>query len=252
MAAKGNPSTLHFVFANVEFGTPWRVKGLKKKDIFGSSTHLKPFLEFADDHTERVCCRKGQKSVRCGELEERDGYPRKYAMHVIRLHLESKDYTESGKFILPSPKFDLLEVLREGKPTRAEIEDMGKQFEVDAVSAQSKSPLPGKGDWEALTMLIPGGYRDYWRAQKRCQVLIRDSAGFSILRRACKDQTGCRKKTGRPLQSWAPCGGRRWRASLFLPLPASRQYSPRGMRRRARAKISSRGGNHSTSKSSKQ
>jgi uncharacterized protein len=95
-------------------GLPGAGEVLKKKDGLASRTHLKPFLKFADDPMERLYGRKGQKSIHRAELEEKYGYDKKYAMHVIRLYLEAKDYRESGKIILPSPKVDLLVAIREG------------------------------------------------------------------------------------------------------------------------------------------
>jgi hypothetical protein len=141
MAGTGNPSALGLVFANVQFQAPRSVEVLKKV-LFTSRTHLKPFLKFAEHPMDRPWWRKGQKSIHGRELEERYGYDRKYRMHGSRLHLESKNYMHSEKFILPSPKFDLSVAIRKGKHARAEIEDMATQFEADAVPAQSRLPLP--------------------------------------------------------------------------------------------------------------
>jgi hypothetical protein len=67
---------------------------------------------------------------------------------------------------LPNPKVDLLVAIRNGKYARGEIESMGKQFEADAESAQSKSPLPEKVDLAAVTTLVTRVYLEFWRAQK--------------------------------------------------------------------------------------
>lgn len=86
MAAKGNPSALHFVFAKEQFGTEWWKRIVSRREVFASKRHVKPFLKFADDQMERPCGRKGQKNVHRAPLEEKHGYDTKYAMHVIRLY----------------------------------------------------------------------------------------------------------------------------------------------------------------------
>ena len=162
MAAKGNPSALHFAFAREEFSTPWWRKIVDRRDIFASKRHVKPFVKFADDQMERLCGRKGQKSIHRATLEQKHGYDTKYAMHVIRLYLEAKEYMEEGKITLPNPKVDLLISIRKGKYKRFEIEEMGKQLEAEAMQAQEKSPLPDSVDLDAITKLITEVYLGFW------------------------------------------------------------------------------------------
>lgn len=162
MAAKGNPSALHFVFANGQFSTnPWD-RIVANRDLFSSRQHLKPFLKFAEDQMERLCGRKGQKNIHRAELEAKHGYDTKYAMHVIRLYLEGKEYVETGKISLPNPRVDLLISIREGKYTRGEIEQMGKQLEAEALAAQEKSPLPERVNLAAVSDLVTNVYMDFW------------------------------------------------------------------------------------------
>jgi uncharacterized protein len=162
MAAKGNPSALHFVFAKEEFTTAWWKKVVERRDIFASKRHVKPFVKFADDQMERLCGRKGQKSIHRATLEQKFGYDTKYAMHVIRLYLEAKEYMETGKITLPNPKVDLLIAIRQGKYKRSEIEELGKQLEAEAMNAQENSPLPDSVDIEAITNLITEVYVGFW------------------------------------------------------------------------------------------
>ncbi len=167
MAAKGNPSALHFVFAKETFSTPWWDRVVKQRDIFASRRHLMPFLKFADDQMERLLCgRKGQKSIHRAALEQKHGYDTKYAMHVIRLYLEAKEYMETGRITLPNPNVDLLIAIRQGKYKLSQIEEMGKQFEAEAQAAQAKSRLPEAVDLNAISGLIAGVYMSFWTAQK--------------------------------------------------------------------------------------
>lgn len=162
MAAKGNPSALHFVFAKENFSTVWWAKVLQNRDIFVAKSHLRPFLKFAEDQMERLCGRKGQKNIHRAALEAEHGYDTKYAMHVIRLYLEAKEYMDEGLITLPNPKVDLLVAIRQGKYKRTEIEEMGKQLESEALSAQQASGLQETVDPNAVTKLVTGIYLDFW------------------------------------------------------------------------------------------
>ena len=162
MAAKGNPSALHFVFAKEEFSTSWWKRIIERRYIFASKRHVKPFVKFADDQMERLCGRKGQKSIHRAILEQTHGYDTKYAMHVIRLYLEAREYRETGKITLPNPKVDLLISIRKGKYKQFEIEEMGRQLEAEAMQAQEKSPLPDSVELDAITKLITEVYMGFW------------------------------------------------------------------------------------------
>jgi len=162
MAAKGNPSALHFLFAEHGFRTRWWDAILAHRNAFSSRRHLKPFLKFADDQMERLCGRKGQKNVHRAELEAKHGYDTKYAMHAIRLYLEGKEYIETGKITLPNPRVDLLIAIREGQYERSQIEEMGKELEAEALGAEEKSPLPEIVDFAAISELITNVYLDFW------------------------------------------------------------------------------------------
>ncbi|MGA9885047.1 MAG: nucleotidyltransferase domain-containing protein [Candidatus Acidiferrales bacterium] len=162
MAAKGNPSALHFVFAKEQFATHWWDRVVKERMIFASKRHLKPFMKFADDQMERLCGRKGQKNVHRAALEKQHGYDTKYAMHVIRLYLEAREYMAAGKITLPNPRVDLLIDIRQGKYTLPEIEQMGQELNADAIAAQEKSPLPESVDTQVVSRLVTEIYLDFW------------------------------------------------------------------------------------------
>jgi uncharacterized protein len=162
MAAKGNPSALHFVFAAEEFSTKWWQTIRQDRNVFASRQHLTPFIKFADDQMDRLLGRKGQKNIHRAALEEAHGYDTKYAMHVIRLYLEAKEYMETGKITLPNPRVELLVAIRRGKYKLSEIEAMGKELQAETYSAQLKSPLPDAVNQEAVTRLVTGAYLDFW------------------------------------------------------------------------------------------
>jgi predicted nucleotidyltransferase len=166
MAAKGNPSALHFIFAKPAFSTLWWDQVSQKSDIFASKKHLNPFLRFADDQMERLCGRKGQKNVHRAALAEAHGYDTKYAMHVIRLYLEAKEYVQTGKITLPSPNVDLLVSIRCGKYKLSEIEAMGSELQANATAAQATSPLADAVDHDAVSELITRIYLGFWNTER--------------------------------------------------------------------------------------
>jgi uncharacterized protein len=166
MAAKGNPSALHFLFAKEQFATRWWRTIQENSKLFASKTHLLPFIKFADDQRDRLMGRKGQKNVHRAELEEAHGYDTKYAMHVIRLYLEGKEYIETGTISLPNPRVDLLVDIRKGKYKLQEIEVMGSELQSEAYTAQKNSSLPEAVDTQAISKLITGVYLDFWKGGK--------------------------------------------------------------------------------------
>jgi predicted nucleotidyltransferase len=162
MAAKGNPSALHFMFARPAFSTPSWDRIVQQGDLFASKSHVTPFLKFADDQMERLCGRKGQKNVHRAALEQEHGYDTKYAMHVVRLYLEAREYMETGRITLPNPKVDLLVAIRQGQYKLSQIEQMRKNLETEALAAQKISTLPEAVDFIAITNLITEVYMGFW------------------------------------------------------------------------------------------
>ncbi len=63
LAAKGNPSALHFLFAPLEFTTETWDRFSTRPELFLAKGHVKPFLGFADDQMKRLLGKKGQKNV---------------------------------------------------------------------------------------------------------------------------------------------------------------------------------------------
>src|SRR5438128_6219617 len=94
LAAKGNPSALHFLFAPLEFTTETWDQCMARPEIFLAKGHVKPCLGFADDQLKPLLRQKGQKNIHLAELEEKDGYDTKYAMDGIRLNGEAKEVRE--------------------------------------------------------------------------------------------------------------------------------------------------------------
>jgi len=164
LAAKGNPSALHFLFAPLEFKTDTWQRVAARPELFLAKSHVKPFLGFADDQMKRLLGEKGQKNIHRAELEKIHGYDTKYAMHVIRLYGEAKELMEYGRITLPRPNRDELIEIRKGRYSLAEIQELGRELESEALAAQASSPLPDKVDRDAISSLITDVQLQLWSA----------------------------------------------------------------------------------------
>jgi uncharacterized protein len=164
LAAKGNPSALHFLFAPLEFTTQTWDKIAAQSELFLARGHVKPFLEFADDQMKRLLGQKGQRNIHRTELEEKHGYDTKYAMHVIRLYGEAKELMKHGRITLPRPNRGELIEIRKGKYSLGEIQELGAQLESEALAAQTTSPLPETVDRTAISQLLADIHLQFWSA----------------------------------------------------------------------------------------
>lgn len=162
LAAKGNPSALHFLFAPLVFSTPTWNQVSARPELFLAKTHVLPFLGFADDQMKRLLGQKGQKNVHRAEIEKEYGYDTKYAMHVIRLYGEAKELMEDGRITLPRPNRDELIEIRKGKYSLMEIQKLGRQLELEAFAAQAASPLPDSVDRDEISRLIADVHLRFW------------------------------------------------------------------------------------------
>jgi predicted nucleotidyltransferase len=164
LAAKGNPSALHFLFAPLEFTTDTWNQVAIRPEIFLAKGHVKPFLGFAEDQMKRLLGQKGQKNIHRAELAAKHGYDTKYAMHIIRLYGEAKELMEHGRITLPRPNHEELVEIRRGKYSLAEIQALGAQLESEALAAQVTSPLPVEVDRDAISRLLAEVHLRFWSA----------------------------------------------------------------------------------------
>jgi predicted nucleotidyltransferase len=166
LAAKGNPSGLHFLFAPLEFTTNTWNQFSAQPELFLAKGHVKPFLGFADDQMKRLLGQKGQKNVHRAELEDKYGYDTKYAMHVIRPYGEAKELMEHGGITLPRPNRGELVEIRKGKYSLTEIQELGAQLESEALAAQAASPLPDEVDRGAISRLLADAHLSFWNESR--------------------------------------------------------------------------------------
>jgi predicted nucleotidyltransferase len=105
LAAKGNPTALHFLFARnyATKSTVWEAV-VSNRDVFLSRQAASQFRGFADAQLRRLqgigTGKKGQRHELIGE----HGYDIKAAMHVIRLLNEGIELMRHGLITLPRRK----------------------------------------------------------------------------------------------------------------------------------------------------
>lgn len=162
LAAKGNPSVLHFLFAKMEFVSGTWAKLSSKPEVFLAKSHLNQFFGYANAQLARLLNQRGGKDCHRPFLEAQFGYDTKYAMHIIRLLGEAKEFLETGKITLPRPNKEELIEIRKGKWKLHELRDWANQLEQEALVLQKSSPLPERVDRKEISKLVAMAYREHW------------------------------------------------------------------------------------------
>jgi uncharacterized protein len=156
---------LHFLFAPAVFVAPAWTNMVEDPEPFLAKTHAAQFLGFASAQMRRLFNQEGQKNVHREALEERFGYDTKYAMHVVRLFGEAKEFLESGRITLPRPEREMLIDIRKGKWAMSDFLAYAKQLEAEALAAQATSPLPDQVDRNKISALVSRAYREHWNCR---------------------------------------------------------------------------------------
>lgn len=165
LAAKGNPTALHFLFApnHAPRPKPWE-SILGNKQVFLSRQAAVQFRGFADSQVRRLqgigTGKKGQRH----ELIGAHGYDIKAAMHVIRLLNEGIELMRSGVITLPRQEKNLLVTIRTGNYGSLErVLDLANHLFVELGQAEFRSSLPEKVDKSKISQLISNIYLRHWR-----------------------------------------------------------------------------------------
>ncbi|HEY1524973.1 MAG TPA: nucleotidyltransferase domain-containing protein [Candidatus Angelobacter sp.] len=165
MAAKGNATALHFLFAEPQEVDlkAWK-KILAKREVFLSRSSAKQFLGFADDQFKRLTGEKGSgKKGQRPEYIGKYGYDTKAAMHGLRLLYECLELMTHRRITLPRPEKDLLIEVRSGEWPLERVLAHAKKLASDVEKAVASSPLPEKVDREAISKLVAQVHLEFWR-----------------------------------------------------------------------------------------
>jgi predicted nucleotidyltransferase len=164
LAAKGNSTALHFLFAPNSSALPTAWEGvLRNKELLLSKAAAKQFRGFAESQVRRVqgigTGKKGQRH----ESINAHGYDVKAAMHIIRLLNEGIELMRTGTITLPRPEKDLLITIRTGQYGSLErVLDLANDLFHELDKAESQSVLPEAVDRVAISQLVSGTYLRYW------------------------------------------------------------------------------------------
>lgn len=167
MAAKGNATALHFLFADPKEVRPqtWR-RIQKNKAVFVSRMSAKQFLGFADSQFKRLTGEKGSgKKGQRPEYIGRYGYDTKAAMHGLRLLYECLELMQHGTITLPRPEKDLLIEVRSGRWELKQVLDHARQLFKAVEAAIAGSPLPEKVDRSVISRLVAQVHLGFWKTR---------------------------------------------------------------------------------------
>lgn len=165
MAAKGNATALHFLFADPKEVSPqvWH-QIQRSQSVFLPRTSAQQFLGFADSQFKRLTGEKGSgKKGQRPEYIGKFGYDTKAAMHGLRLLYECMELMQYGRITLPRPEKDLLIEVRSGSWTFDRVLRHAQRLFKDVEAAVAGSPLPEKVDRSAISRLIAQAHLDFWK-----------------------------------------------------------------------------------------
>jgi predicted nucleotidyltransferase len=167
MAARGNATTLHFLFAEPREVYPetWhKIQG--RKELFLSRNSAKQFIGFADAQFKRLTGEKG--SGKKGQRPEyicAFGYDTKAAMHGLRLLYECLELMQKGTITLPRPEKELLIEVRSGAWTFERVLNHAQRLFKEVEDTVASSSLPERVDRAAISRLLAQVHLEFW--QKR-------------------------------------------------------------------------------------
>lgn len=170
LACKGNPSVLHFLFAeNLAAVEPkmdtWQHVLDRRRDFLARS-HYKQFLGYANAQLARMVGERSRK-VNRPELVLQHGFDTKFAMHVIRILVECEDLLSTGWITLPSPEKEMLIQIRKGELTQEWVmRDAEGRIQHIKELATNSTCLPETIDRRMVSRLIAELYREHWRKWK--------------------------------------------------------------------------------------
>jgi uncharacterized protein len=168
MAAKGNATALHFLFAQPKEVAPDTWKKIQaKREVFLSRGSAKQFLGFADDQFKRLTGEKGRgKKGQRPEYIGKYGYDTKAAMHGLRLLYECLELMAHRRITLPRPEKDLLIEVRSGEWPLERVLAHAKKLAKEVEEGGASSPLPEKVDKTAISRLVAQAHLQFWDQSK--------------------------------------------------------------------------------------
>ncbi len=164
LAAKGNATSLHFLFADATAASSerWRMVQ-ERRELFLSKQSALQFLGFAGNQLRRITGEAGRGAKgRRPEYEGAFGYDTKAAMHCLRLYLECIELMKAGAITLPRPEREYLIEARSGEWQIERFLGEAERLRIEAEGAAAESRLPERVDVSAVSELIAKVYLAGW------------------------------------------------------------------------------------------
>jgi predicted nucleotidyltransferase len=164
LAAKGNATALHFLFAQATaVSSPAWLRVQANAGLFLSRRSAEQFLGFADNQMLRISGEKGRgKKGTRPEYECVHGYDSKAAMHCLRLYFECIELMTQGRITLPRPERELLIGVRQGLWTLEQFRAEAMALRTEAERVAAASSLPDKVDLFAVSDLLASVHLQIW------------------------------------------------------------------------------------------
>jgi predicted nucleotidyltransferase len=164
LAAKGNATALHFLFAQATaVSDPIWALVQDKSQLFLSRRSAEQFLGFADNQLRQITGETGRGAHgRRPEYECVHGYDSKAAMHCLRLYFECVELMRDGRITLPRPEKDLLIGVRRGDWDLERFRREADALRVEAERCAAESALPEAVDVEKISELIATVHLEWW------------------------------------------------------------------------------------------
>jgi uncharacterized protein len=163
LACKGNPTALHFLFAEGTIRHPIWAHIISNKQVFLARSCARQFTGFANDQLKQMTGQKGRgKKGQRPELEEKYGYDVKSGMHVLRLLYECQELVSTGKITFPGQERDLLVRARTGEYSMDKVLALAQKQFAECEEAARTSSLPEKINRAAVSQLLVESYRAAW------------------------------------------------------------------------------------------
>ena len=168
MAAKGNATALHFLFAQPAEVAPQTWRNVQRnRQVFLSRNSAQQFLGFADAQFKRLTGEKGSgKKGQRPEYIGKYGYDTKAAMHGLRLLYECLELMTHGQITLPRPEKDLLIKVRSGAWKLEKVVAHARELFKEVEAAVQRSPLPERVDRQAISRLVAELHLEFWSKGK--------------------------------------------------------------------------------------
>jgi uncharacterized protein len=164
LAAKGNATALHFIFADATaVSDPVWCLVQEQRDVFLSKRSAEQFIGFADNQKQRITGEKGHGAK--GQRPEyigRFGYDTKAAMHCLRLYLECIELMTKGTITLPRPEREFLTEVRSGAWPLERFLEEARSLHQLAIEAAEKSSLPESVNRAEISGIVAEAHLVRW------------------------------------------------------------------------------------------